>query len=102
MDIGRVKARVRAIPPQLRRGASGEARRPGRVRIFPARLDELLGKTVSTEMSHIGGPKNLAVQNDWGDCESIQPIIGDAEVQQTTRSLSLPVFCGCYKWPQFF
>src|SRR5262245_34849207 len=102
MDIGRVKVRIRALPPQLRRGASGEARRPARVRIFPARLDEHLGKTVSTEMSHIGGSKNLAVQNDGVDREGIQPIIGDAEVQQTARSLSLPVFCGCYKWPQFF
>src|SRR5215470_20285296 len=101
MDIGRVKVRIRALPPQLRRGASGEARRPARVRVFPARLDELLGKTVSTEMPRIGGPKNLAVHNGGGDCERIQPIIGDAEVQQTTRSLSLPVFCGCYKWPQF-
>src|SRR5215510_858287 len=102
MNIGRVKARIRALPPQLRRGASGEARRPGRVRIFPARLDEILGETVSAEMSHIGGPKNLAVQNDGVDCERIQPIIGNAEVQQTTRSLSIPVFCRCYKWPQFF
>src|SRR5215813_485462 len=96
MDIGRVKARVRPLPPQLRRGASGEARRPGRVRIFPARLDELLGETVSAEMSHICGSKNLAVQNDGVDCERIQPIIGNAEVQQTIRCLSLPVFCGSY------